>query len=115
MLLACGSRGDAGSGASCDAGGARFLAIARAQLAARPDADTTVRAGVEGLLAPIRDGLVKACREGKWSASARDCFAGAADHVALKACYRQLSPEQQQRMAQSAAGAASDDAGAVTR
>src|SRR5688500_4341476 len=61
LLAACGARGDAGSGASCDAGGARFLAIARAQLAARPDADATVRTGVEGLLAPIRDGMVKAC------------------------------------------------------
>ena len=54
-------------------------------------------------------------RDGTWSRAARECFAGAADHVALKACYRQLSPEQQQRMAQSAAGATSDDAGAVPR
>jgi hypothetical protein len=103
-LAACGSRGDAGGGATCDAAGARFLTVARARLAARQDADPTLRQGVDGLLAPMRDGMVKACREAKWSAPARDCFAGAADQDAIKACYDLLSPAQQEALATAAAG-----------
>jgi hypothetical protein len=106
-LIGCGRRDAGGAGASCDAVGARFLAVARAQLAARPDLDATLRTGIEDLLSPMRDGMVRACREGAWTPAVRDCFGGAADDAAMKACYQQLTPEQQQALAAHSAGGTS--------
>src|SRR5687768_10419514 len=103
--LGCGTRSADKAGASCEAVGARFLAVARAQLAARSELDAQLRTGIEDLLSPMRDGMVRACREGGWTPAARDCFAGAADDAAMKACYQQLTPEQQQALASHAQGA----------
>jgi hypothetical protein len=101
----CGKRDAGKAGASCDAVGARFLAVARARLEARPDLDAALRTGIEDLLSPMRDGMVRGCREGGWTPAARDCFAGAADDAAMKACYQQLTPAQQQALAAHAQGA----------
>jgi hypothetical protein len=100
----CRSRDASRSGASCDAVGARFLAVARAQLASRPEVDAALRTGIEDLLAPMRDGMVRACSDGAWTPAARDCFAAASDDAAMKSCYQQLSPAQQQSLATHSAG-----------
>jgi hypothetical protein len=105
--LGCGKRSADKAGASCEAVGARFLAVARAQLAARSELDAQLRTGIEDLLSPMRDGMVRACREGEWTPAARDCFAGAADDAAMKACYQQLTPEQQHALAAHAQGSGS--------
>jgi hypothetical protein len=104
MSLGCGRGGSARSGAPCEAGGARFLEIARAQLAAKPDVEAALRTDLEGLLTPMRDGMVRACRDGAWSPAARDCFAAARDEHAMKDCYRQLSPEQQEKLGRASTG-----------
>jgi hypothetical protein len=102
--LGCGKRDASKAGASCEAVGARFLAVARAQLAARADLDASLRTGIEDLLSPMRDGMVRACREGAWTPAARDCFAAASDDAATKACYQQLTADQQQALATHAQG-----------
>ena len=49
-------------GATCDAAGARFLALARQDLDASADLDAASKRGLVGLLAPMRDAMVRACR-----------------------------------------------------
>jgi hypothetical protein len=46
--------------ATCNQVGARFYEIAHDQLAASKDVDERTRAGVTGLLAPMRDSMVRA-------------------------------------------------------
>ena len=82
--------------ASCDAVGTRFLGLARAELAADVELDDDRRRAVTGVLAPMRDSMVRACREDRWAAEARACFVGAADTAAFRACERQLSAEQRE-------------------
>lgn len=101
-VTAC-KRGGAGEHA-CPQVGARFYALAHAQV----DADTTLsgpeRRGVIGLLAPMRDSLVRACLEDKWAQPARACFVGAADRAAFYACEAGLTAEQRALLAKHASG-----------
>jgi hypothetical protein len=94
LASACHRHTDAGPGAPCDAVGAQFALVARAELDAAKDLAPDVKDGAQGLVAPMRDGMVRACKDGAWSADARDCFAGAKDEHAMKACYAQLSADQ---------------------
>jgi len=103
LLIACKS-GKASNGAPCEAVGARFLAVAKSDLTAKP-LEPDVRRGLEGLLAPMRDGMVRACREAAWTAASRDCFAGAADQAAMKACAATLTDVQRSALDAAAAGA----------
>lgn len=84
-----------GEGASCDSVGSKFIALARADLDAS-DLDPASRRGVTGLLAPMRDAMVRACREDKWSAPARTCFAGAADVATFRTCEAELGATQRE-------------------
>ncbi len=92
------------SGATtCDAIGARFLAIAEADLAAEKGVGRDERDAVHGLLAPLRDAIVKACRQDGWSADARACYVAAPDEARFRACEAKLSGEQRALLEQSAA------------
>lgn len=106
-LAAC--KHPAGAGAPCDAVGARFVTIATTELAARADLEADLAGGVRDLLPAIRDGMVRACKETTWTAPARDCFAGAADGKAMKACYGQLTPDQRTSLDRASAGKTDDD------
>jgi len=91
---------------TCDQVGARFLAIARDDLARQAKeggGDATVRDGVAGLLAPMRDSMVRACRQDRWSAEARACYADAPSQAAFTACEVKLTGEQRQLLEQAAA------------
>lgn len=91
------------AGTTCDAVGARFLTLARADLDAAAGLDAATRRGVAGLLPPMRDAMVRACREGHWSAEARACYAAAVDSTALGACEAQLSDAQREAVRKAAA------------
>ncbi|MCE9574937.1 MAG: hypothetical protein K8W52_17440 [Deltaproteobacteria bacterium] len=108
-LLALGAcKRTAGPGASCDAVGAHFISTAESELAtAKLDAE--LAGGVKDLLPPIRDGMVRACKEGAWGPAARDCFAGAADGKAMKGCYAQLDTAQRTALDRAAAGKSDED------
>lgn len=101
-VAAC-KRGGAGQHA-CPQVGARFYALAHAQI----DADATLtapeRRGVLGLLAPMRDSMVRACTEDRWAEPARACFVAAADRAAFHACEARLSAEQRALLARHASG-----------
>ena len=56
----------------------------------------------------MRDGMVRACREGTWTAESRDCFAPAGDEAAMKACWNGLTDAQRAELARLAAGTASN-------
>ena len=88
---------------SCDAVGARFLAIAEADLAKAEGVARDERDAVHGLVAPLRDAMVKACRQDGWSAEARACYAAAPDEARFRACEAKLTGEQRALLEQSAA------------
>lgn len=92
-------------GASCDAVGVRFLALAQADLAAAKELDGASRRGVAGMLAPMRDAMVRACREDGWSPEARACFIASADPTQFQACERTLSEPQRELLRKAAGGA----------
>jgi hypothetical protein len=103
-LGACARHRDAGPGAPCEAVGAKFASVARTGLAADKDLTPDLRTGVDGLIAPMRDGLIRACKDGAWDQPARDCFANADDERAMKACYGRLSSDQRAALDRAAAG-----------
>lgn len=98
-LAACKKGGDH----SCDAVGARFLAIAEADLAKADGVGRDEREAVRGLVAPLRDAMVKACRQDGWSVEARACYAAAPDEARFRACEAKLTGEQRALLEQSAA------------
>ena len=84
-------------GASCEDVGARFLALAHAQVdnaAKAGDVDPELETAVESHLPAMRDSMVKACKEDGWSVETRDCFAGASDDKKMTACYQTMPAEQ---------------------
>jgi hypothetical protein len=103
VLLVVAACKKGGGDASCDAVGARFLAIAEADLAKATDVARDERDAVRGLIAPLRDAMVKACRQDGWSVDARACFAGAPDEARFRACDAKLTGEQRALLEQSSA------------
>ena len=106
---ACKRHSDPGPGAPCSAVGAKFAMVARADLAAEKDLSDDTRRQIDGLIAPMRDGMVRACEEERWAAPARDCFAAAADEPAMRTCYAQLTADQRAALDRAAAGKKPDD------
>jgi len=104
LSLGCRRRAESDTGASCAAVGAQLLSVARAQLARAPIEEPALRRSIEGLLAPIRDTMVRECRDGGWSAATRDCFAGATDEAAMRSCHQSLTEAQRTRLNEAAAG-----------
>jgi hypothetical protein len=92
-----------GAGASCDAVGIRFQTIAEADLKLDNGVDAQEREAVRALVAPMRDAMVKSCRENGWSADARACMAAADDEAKFRACEAKLSGEQRALLTQAAA------------
>jgi hypothetical protein len=92
LIVAC--RGGAGDAAPpCSAVAAKFVEIAKYELAqAKPD-DATSRA-VSDQLPAMRDALAQACTDGKWSGETRKCLVRANDHVGFESCEQQLTDGQ---------------------
>jgi len=88
---------------SCDAVGARFLAIAEADLARDKGATKDEQTAVAGLVAPLRDALVKACRQDGWTVEARGCMAAASDEAQFRACEAKLTGTQRALLEQASA------------
>jgi hypothetical protein len=109
LASACHRHEAGGPGAPCDAIGAKFALVAKAELDADKDLAPDVRDGAKGLVAPMRDGMVRACKDDGWTAASRDCFAAANDERAMKACYAQLTADQRASLDRSAAGSSTDD------
>lgn len=89
--------------ATCRQVGARFYEIAHADVVASKDVDERSRTGVLGLLAPMRDSMIRACQDDGWSADARACFSTAKDQPMFYACEPKLSAEQRALLAKAAA------------
>ncbi len=89
---------------TCGEVGHRFYELGHAEVERSTELTASERSGVRGLLAPMRDSMVRACTEDHWSATARACFAAAPDQPAFYACDAQLSAEQRAILAQRAAG-----------
>lgn len=100
--IAAGACKGKGKGPTCHDAGARFLVLARADLDATKDLDPANRRGVLGMLAPMRDAMIRACKEDGWSAEARACFVGAPDVAAFRACDQQLTGPQRELMRKAA-------------
>ena len=98
LALAASSCGKgAKDGASCDDVGARFLALAHAQLDGAAEAgelDAERKTAVESHLPAMRDAMVRACKEDGWSKETRDCFAGASSDTQMTSCYQTMPAEQ---------------------
>jgi hypothetical protein len=92
-LVGAGCRGPSDAGPPCGAVAAKFVDIARHDLAGAKVGDAT-RAHVTDQLPAMRDALAQACTEGKWSAEVRACLVLANDHVAFETCEQQLTDEQ---------------------
>jgi hypothetical protein len=90
--VAC--RGQAGDTAPpCGAVAAKFLEIAKYDLASARVDEATARA-VSDQLPAIRDALAQACTEGNWSDATRKCLVRANDHAGVEMCEQQLTDEQ---------------------
>ncbi len=89
---------------TCGQVGARFYEIARADVTKTTDLPAGQKHGVIGLLAPMRDSMVRGCLDDKWSAEARACFADALDQAAFYGCEPKLSAEQRALLSKRAAG-----------
>ena len=102
LAALAGCRRGASDGPTCRQAGARFDQLERGQLAnAGLPADERTR--LEHLVAPMRDAMIRACTEDKWAVPVRACFTDAADRTQFYTCDRQLTPEQQARLAAAAA------------
>ena len=88
---ACRGRGDGAP--PCSAVAARFVDIARHELANAKLDEATARAVTDQLPA-MRDSLSQACTDGKWSGGVRRCLVQASDHAGFETCEQQLTDEQ---------------------
>ena len=101
-LLAAGCKRDPNAAPPCGAVGAKLLVIARADLErgnVKYDEDT--RRAVTDQLPAMRDSLVNACTDTKWSDAVRRCLVDAPDHLAFANCQQQLTDAQRQALAKS--------------
>jgi hypothetical protein len=91
LMIAC--RGGSEVAPPCSAVAARFLQIAKGDLASARADEATAREVAEQLPA-MRDALSAACTDGKWSAATRTCLVHANDHAGFEACEQALTDEQ---------------------
>ena len=94
-------------GPPCSAVAARFLDIARTDLAraVRDGIADPTRRAVEDQLPAMRDSLAQACADGRWSAAVRGCLVAASDHVGFEACEQQLTDDQRRDLDRANRGA----------
>jgi hypothetical protein len=88
---------------ACGAVGAKFLALAKDDLATSK-VDETMRRAVIDQLPAMRDSLALACTEGKWTEAVRTCLVNARSHVEFEACEQQLTDAQRQSLDRAARG-----------
>jgi hypothetical protein len=102
-----GCRGGAAENAPpCSAVAAKFLDLARYDLA-QAKADDATRRAVADQLPALRDSLAQVCSDGKWSPAVRGCLVAARDHVGFEACEQQLTDEQRRDLDRANRGPAS--------
>lgn len=101
LLVAC--REQPPQGTPCSAVATRQLTLTEAALGSAA-VDPATRALVEKQLPGIRDALERACREGGWSPSVRDCMVQATDHAAFQACAQRLTDDQRRALDLAARG-----------
>lgn len=104
LLLVAACRRDPDAAPPCGAVGAKLIVLARADtdrdFAATKDEAT--RRLVLDQLPAMRDSLVNACTDTKWSDAVRRCLVDATDHLAFEACQHQLTDAQRQALERSA-------------
>lgn len=93
-LAACGNPQGA---PPCEAVGAKFVALAKRDLdGAKLDDDT--RRLVLDQIPAMRDSLVNACKDAKWTPQVRSCLHDATDHASFETCQRALTAAQRDRL-----------------
>ena len=101
-VVACRGGGDAAP--PCGAVAARFVDIARHELATAQVDEATARTVADQLPA-MRDSLDRACNAGRWAAATRKCLVQASDHVGFETCQQQLTDEQRRDLDRATRGA----------
>lgn len=90
----------------CGAVGAKLFVLASADLERdKAKYDDATRRLVLDQLPAMRDALVNACTDTKWSDAVRRCLVDATDHLAFEACQTQLTDAQRQALERRAAPA----------
>ncbi|MGN6104419.1 MAG: hypothetical protein ACTHU0_04890 [Kofleriaceae bacterium] len=102
-LLGAACRRDPNAAPSCGDVAAKFLVIARLDLD-KAHVDEASRRAVLDQLPAMRDSLVHACTDSKWSEAVRRCLHAANDHLGFETCQQQLTDAQRQALERSARG-----------
>ena len=99
LVLVTACKRDPNAAPPCGAVGAKLFVLARADLE-RDQAkyDEAARRLVLDQLPAMRDALVNACTDTKWSDAVRRCLVDATDHLAFAACQQQLTDAQRQAL-----------------
>lgn len=101
LLAAC--KRDPNAAPPCGAVGAKLFVLARNDLERdKAKYDDASRRLVLDQLPAMRDSLVNACTDTKWSDAVRRCLVAASDHLAFEACQQQLTDAQRQALERSA-------------
>ena len=101
LLTAC--KRDPNAAPPCGAVGAKLFVLARNDLERdKAKYDEASRRLVLDQLPAMRDSLVNACTDTKWSDAVRRCLVAATDHLAFEACQQQLTDAQRQALERSA-------------
>ena len=83
----------------CGAVGTKLFVLARADLEKdKTKYDEATRRAVMAQLPAMRDSLVNACTDTKWSDAVRRCMVDAPDHLAFEGCQQQLTDAQRQAL-----------------
>jgi hypothetical protein len=104
LVAAVACRGGGDAAPPCGAGAARFVDIARHELATAKLDEATARTVADQLPA-MRDSLDRACTEGRWAPATRKCLVQASDHVGFETCQQQLTDEQRRDLDRATRGA----------
>ena len=106
LLLAAACKREPNAAPPCGAVGAKLFVLARADL--DRDAgryDEASRRLVLDQLPAMRDALVNACTDTRWSDAVRRCLVDAKDHLAFQTCQTQLTDPQRQALERTASPA----------
>ena len=99
LVLVTACKRDPNAAPPCGAVGAKLFVLARADLERdKAKYDDAARRLVLDQLPAMRDALVNACTDTKWSETVRKCLVDAADHLAFEACQQQLTDAQRQAL-----------------
>lgn len=109
LLVPAACKRGASDGPACGAVGAKFFALANADVVRTLPEGTAapseaMRRAVLDQLPAMRDSIVAVCTDSKWSAAVRTCLVEAPDHVAFEACEQQLTETQRRDLDRSARG-----------